>query len=219
MNCMTRTIHKQHERGCGSVFRIMAIFVMVFAWFSDTTPALARFVSSTRTKTFLIPGRTPAALLFAMARKGPRVSGHLAYARTRMKSAVEAQFSKDGRGCRISHVDVNVRFEILIPRAREYASFSPALKRDWRHFRKHLLWHEKQHRRIWMSCLKRLERRLKGIRADTCAHARSIMRGMHRDLLKQCDVRHDRFDRQERKRTRHLPFVRKALGYPARAGS
>ena len=182
-------------------------------------PAHARFITSTRTKTFLVPGRTPAALLAALAKNGPRVSGHLAYARTRMKSTVEAGFVADARGCRISRVDVNVKFEILVPRARDYAAFPPAVKRDWRRFRRHLIWHEKQHRRIWLSCLKRLEKDLRTVRASNCTRARRIMRRLHRAALKRCDRLHDRFDIKERRRTRRMPFVRRALGPAGKAGS
>ncbi len=182
-------------------------------------PAHARFTSSTRTKTFIVPGRTPAAMLAALSKMGPLVDGHRAYARTRMKSTIEATFMPDARGCRISRLNMKVQFEVLVPRARDYAAFPPAVKRDWRRFRRHLIWHEKQHRRIWLSCLKRLEKDLKAVRASNCTRARRIMRRLHRAALKRCDRIHERFDVKERRRTRRMPFVRRALGRIRRAGS
>ncbi|HHN72565.1 MAG TPA: DUF922 domain-containing protein [Thermopetrobacter sp.] len=159
---------------------------------------------------FPVRGQTPTAVVRDLLRSGPLVSGQHAFARTRMKATMEAEFRGVRGDCRVRRLRLRVSFRTLLPRAVSYRRFSPPLRREWRAFVKALRRHENKHQRIWKGCLQDADRRLRRMRASSCGSLDARVKAAFRRILGRCDARHEAFDRSERAKALRLPFVRRA---------
>jgi predicted secreted Zn-dependent protease len=161
---------------------------------------------------FNAAGTTDARLFSAVRAHGPVVSGRHAFARTRMKASVSAKMMRKGGRCAIRKVDFRLKFIIAVPRAAQRKNFSPALSRRWRQFRKHLVWHEKRHRAIWLKCAREAERRIRRLTAASCVSLNRRMKAEYHKAMRECDALHAAFDAREQRAIMRDPFVRAALG-------
>jgi predicted secreted Zn-dependent protease len=175
-------------------------------------PAGAEVAFRTITVPFSVKGATPAAVLKDLRHNGPLVEGRHAFARTRMSAELKARYRGPRGDCRVEKLRLRAKFEIRLPKAREYHRFSPVVKREWRQFVGILARHERAHVRIWQRCLSRAERRMRRLRAASCRHLKKRVHSAFREALRACDQMHERLDHRDVSRTSRIPFVRRALG-------
>jgi len=156
---------------------------------------------------YSVGGDTPEAIYKAMLSRGPRVNGAKAYAAT---SAVSSQDGKllQAASCRIEDYQLKIDFEIKLPKIRNEKVLAPADRNRWKDFTRFLRRHEETHRSIWLGCAADLERKVKSLRAATCAEADKKAASLWETIRKACARKHDAFDAAEQKRLLQHPFVR-----------
>lgn len=195
---------------------VMTVMMSVaLAAFVPPSPAArADVVSSVRVAHFTLSGTSERALLAQFMRRGPKVDGRHAFARTRVRARMRATLAGVPGRCVARRLNLTMRFHILLPRAGDEHRFPPAMKRRWRAFLAHLRRHEERHKRIWLDCGREAERRLKGLRAASCRALNRRMKRIYRAVMARCDARHAAFDAREGRRVLRQPFIRAALRRP-----
>lgn len=190
---------------------IMMILAVLAASGPPSPAAHAGVVSSARVVHFTLSGTSERALLDQFVRRGPKVGGRHAFARTRVRSRMRATLAGVAGRCVARRLKLTMRFQILLPRADEERRFPPAMQRRWRAFLAHLRRHEEHHKRIWLDCGQEAERRLKGLRAASCRALNRRMKRIYHAVMARCDARHAAFDRRESRLVLRQPFIRAAL--------
>ncbi len=174
-------------------------------------------VVSVQHATFPLHATTEAGLLAELRAYGPLVGGRRSFARTRMKSSLSTLFRKTRGGCRVRRQTLRIRYTILLPHALNERHFPKGMKQRWRAFLRHLARHENRHIAIWTGCARNAERRLRRLKATSCAELDRKARATWRRAMRSCDRLHDAFDLKERKTALRLPFLRSALGLDRRS--
>ena len=193
---------------------MMTLAVLVA--FGSPPAAQAGVVSRTGVMHFTLSGTSERALLDQFVRRGPKVGGRHAFARTRVRSRMRATLAGVAGRCVVRRLTLTMRFQILLPRADKERRFPPAMKRRWRAFLAHLRRHEERHKRIWLACGREAERRLKGLHASSCRALNRRMKRIYHAVMARCDARHAAFDARESRLVLRQPFIRAALGRPRR---
>ncbi len=183
--------------------------------FSDTAWTKEGFRKKTHVRYYAISGHDERSLLQQMQRRGPRVGGKPALARTRMQVRYKAQLRKQGGACRMSGFQGEVTYTITLPRLRRPHALNTAIRKRWQHFHKRLRSHEKRHIAIWDDCLRQVRKTLPALRARDCPTLRRKMRGRYRKIMQACGKRHDAFDAHEQHVATSLPFIRTAFSRKA----
>ncbi len=212
---------RKAKRNGGSVMlhRTGAILLLVglLALLQPTLHARAAPVVSVQRATFPLHAMTEAGLLAELRARGPLVGGRRSFARTRMKSSLSTLFRKTPKGCRVRRQTLTLRYTILLPRALNERHFPKGMKQRWRAFLRHLARHENRHITIWTGCARKAERRIRHLKATSCAELDRKARAAWRRAMRSCDRLHDAFDLKERKAALQHPFLRSALGLDRRS--
>jgi len=174
--------------------------------------ARAAPVVTIKRATFALHATTEAGLLAELRARGPLVGGRRSFARTRMKSSLSTLFRKTRTSCRVRRQTLRIHYTMLLPRALNEHRFPKGTKRRWRAFLRHLARHENRHVAIWTSCARLAERRIRRLKAASCAELDRKARTAWRRAMRSCDRLHDAFDLKERKTALKHPFLRSALG-------
>ncbi len=177
-------------------------------------PAAAKPIVKTKYKSYSVPGTSPYALLSYMQTNGPNVNGSHALASTAASIHHKADF-KGTNKCRVKNYRVTMTFEITLPKATQAARMPRKVRSRWKQFVSHAKWHENKHKAIWIGCAKRIERKVRSLRASgNCNAVWSRARALAKVELARCDRLHAAFDRKETKRASRIPLIAQALRSP-----
>ncbi|MGI9372201.1 MAG: DUF922 domain-containing protein [Hyphomicrobiales bacterium] len=170
---------------------------------------------STSYKSYSVPGKSAQQLFAHMSRYGPHANGAPALATTAANFSHGAKLRR-GKGCKLTSYQVSMKFVITLPKARNKSAMPPKLRKRWGQFAAHAKWHEQQHRKIWIRCARKIEKRVRALRPQrSCETAWAKARDIASQELERCDVKHAAFDRKESKRASKLPLIKQALRAPA----
>jgi len=179
--------------------------------FLITGPAAdARPKVKTKTQHYRVDGSDAAAIVSSMMKQHRLLGGHGRVGRTKMKRRIEWEFTESKKSCRVKRHAIRLDFTTQLPRHRSEKRLRRSLRKDWRAFAKHVKWHEGQHRKIWLSCARRAEKKVNRARARTCGQLLKKLERIYKRSNAACDKRHARFDAKETRRLGRHPLIRRA---------
>jgi predicted secreted Zn-dependent protease len=166
----------------------------------------AKPVQTTKYTYYTIGGDTAVEVYNAMIRKGPKVNGAKAYA------ATSATTTQDGKllqtsSCQVKDYRLKLDFVIKLPKIKNEKVLPAADRSRWKQFSAFLKTHEETHRSIWLGCAADLERKVKAIKAKSCADADRKATQLWERARAACSKKHNAFDAAEQKKLMRHPFV------------
>jgi predicted secreted Zn-dependent protease len=170
----------------------------------------ARPKVKTKTQHYRVDGSDAAAIVSSMMKRHRLLGGHGRVGRTKMKRRIEWEFSETKKSCRVKSHTIRLDFTTQLPRHRSEKRLRRSLRKDWRAFAKHVKWHESQHRKIWLSCARRAEKKVNRARARNCGQLLKKLERIYKRSNAACDKRHARFDAKETRRLGRHPLIRRA---------
>lgn len=170
-------------------------------------PGHAKPSFSTKYTYYLVGGDSVEDIYRAMLSKGPRVNGAKAYAATTATSSQDGKL-RQAKSCQIEDYRLKIDFVIKLPKIRNEKILPASDRNRWTQFSAFLKKHEETHRSIWLDCAADLDRKVRAIKASTCAGADAKASKLWEQTRAACSKRHDAFDKAEQKKLMQHPFVR-----------
>ena len=184
---------------CGRVLRGFLVLVVAAGFLADSVSASAGVTSTTSTRYYNVSGTSRASLARKMRSNPFRGDRGGAVANIRPKYSLSVKTQKSGSTCRVSAVNLKVRFVLTLPRAKESAMAS-GTRSAWRSFVSFARRHEQRHRSIYLQCSRNFAAKAKRLKGSSCGALKSQARRLLSTENRACDRRHRAFDRAERGR-------------------
>jgi predicted secreted Zn-dependent protease len=163
-----------------------------------------------KTQHYRVDGSDAAAIVSSMMKQHRLLGGQGRVGRTKMKRRIEWSFSETRKSCRVKSHTVRLDFTTQLPLHKSEKRLRGSLRKQWRAFARHVKWHEGQHRKIWLSCARKTEKRVNRTRAGTCAQLLKKLERIYKASNAACDKRHARFDARETRKLGKHPLIRRA---------
>lgn len=173
-----------------------------------TAEATAGITSSTVTRYYGVGGTSKGSLATKMRSNPFRGDNGGAVANIRPKYALKVSTAPSGGTCRVTDIDLDVRFVMTLPRANEGA-MAPGTRASWRSFVGFARRHEATHRSIYLQCARNFMVKARQFSGAGCAALQSRVRQLLNAEDRACDRRHAAFDRSERRRLAGQPLFRR----------
>jgi predicted secreted Zn-dependent protease len=100
-----------------------------------------------------------------------------------------------GGVCRPASVDLNIRFDMVLPKATQASAMSPVTLAAWDSFAAFARRHEETRRSIYLKCASEFVARAMRLAASSCASLEANIRGLLEAEKHACDGRQDDFAR------------------------
>ena len=170
--------------------------------------AAAGIRSSTTTRYYSVGGTTKVSLASRMRSNPFRGDNGGAVANIRPKYSLKVSTSPSGGTCRVTDVDLAIRFVMTLPRANE-AGMATGARASWRSFVAFARRHEATHRSIYLQCARNFLAKARALSGASCAGLQARARQLLNAEDRACDRRHAAFDRSERRRLAGQPLFRR----------
>lgn len=154
-----------------------------------------------------VSGSTAASLHRTLAVPTGFFSRERSYANIVMKPNIRGVFVP-GKRCRTRGFAIDAAFTVRLPRARKGASIPKGLRRKLNKFISFAKRHELTHRRIFIGCIRRAERRIRAVRVRSCDRYGTRIGQILKKEVATCQRLNARFDRSERSRLNRHPLIR-----------
>lgn len=187
------------RRFAGRALRCTGIAVIAAAFLSDGMVAFAGVTSSTSNRYYNVSGTSKATLARKMRSNPFRGDGGRAVANIRPNYSLNVVTKQTGSTCKVATVDLNIRFTLTLPRAKE-AAMSEGTRSVWRSFVSFARRHEQRHRTIYLQCARNFVTKAQRLSGASCSTLKAKARRMLASEERACDKRHAAFDRSERRR-------------------
>ena len=173
---------------------------------SFASAALAGVTSKTNYRYFTVHGSSPASIYHAMTRDSSPVDDRRTIANTEYSISSSAMKSK-GSPCRVTGIDVNVTYDIHLPRLAGEGALSPGERRDWRSFVAYLKGHEDHHRALWMACVARYSSNLQSLIGTGCDNIDARMDARWSGPERICRAENDNYSAYAMRLVQAQPFM------------
>jgi len=183
----------------------VAAVVVAFSFTADSLTALAGVTSTTSHRYYNVSGSSQATLARTI-RSNP-FRGEVA--NIRPKYALDVATRKTGNTCKVTNVNLSIRFVLTLPRANEGA-MSASTRSVWRNFVSFARHHEERHRAIYLQCAQNFAAKAQRLSGSDCAGLKAKVQRLLNAEDRACDRRHAAFDRSERRRLSSQPLFRTA---------
>jgi len=193
------------RRFAGGTLRAVAATVVAIALSANSLTAFAGVTSTTSQRYYNVSG-TSQATLARTIRSNP-FRGEVA--NIRPEYALDVATKKAGNTCRVTSVNLSIRFVLTLPRANEGA-MSASTRSVWRNFVSFARRHEERHRAIYLQCARNFAAKAERLSGASCAGLKAKARRLLDAEDRACDRRHAAFDRSEGRRLRSQPLFRTA---------
>lgn len=203
------TIAFAGHRFAGGTLRAVAISVVAIAVAADSLTAFAGVTSTTSHRYYSVSGTSQTTLAKRMRSNPFRGDGGRAVANIRPKYALNVTTKKSGQSCRLTNVNLNIRFVLTLPRANEGA-MSASTRSRWRSFVSFARRHEERHRAIYLQCARNFAAKAQRLSGSSCSGLKAKAQRLLNAEDRACDRRHAAFDRSERRRLASQPLFRTA---------
>lgn len=162
-------------------------------------PAVAGVRSSSVTHAYKVPGTTAKGVVSYMLRN-PFPGDHgAAFANIRPKYRLSVASRPSGGNCRVDDVNVDIRFVITLPEARDANRMSRKTRSAWQSFAAFARRHEEAHRASYLSCAKSFVAAARRERAESCHALDARIRRMFEEAKRDCEAKQTAFDRQQKR--------------------
>ncbi len=153
-------------------------------------PVQTRF----HTRAYAVGGGTAGEILGSLLSAGPRVGNDAFFGLTEAEMDLHFRTVESDGACELRAARVLLDLTVTLPEWEAPRDPDPALARDWRQFRRALVRHENEHRRIAVRGADELYRAVQGLRRSTCAEADAEGRRRVDQLQAEVEAAHRRFD-------------------------
>jgi predicted secreted Zn-dependent protease len=161
-------------------------------------PAVAGVRTTSVTHAYKVPGTTAKGVVTYMLRN-PFPGDHGgAFANIRPKYKLSVSSRSSGGLCRAKSVDVDIRFVITLPEARDIKRMSAKTRSAWRSFAAFARRHEETHRQSYIGCANSFVTAARREKAESCHALDARIRRMFEQAKRGCEARQSAFDRQQR---------------------
>ncbi len=183
---------------CKQVVRRLTAAGVVFGLVA-MLPAVAGVRSSSETRAYKVPGTTAKAVVSYMLRNPFRGDHGGAFANIRPRYKLSVSSRSSGGVCRAMDVDVEIRFVITLPEARDINRMSAKTRSAWRSFAAFAHRHEETHRQSYIGCANRFVAAAMREKAESCHALDAGIRRMFEKSKRDCEARQSGFDRQQKR--------------------
>lgn len=161
-------------------------------------PAMAGVRTTSVTQSYRVPGTTAKSVVTYMLRH-PFPGDHGgAFANIRPHYRLSVDTRQSGGMCRARDVDLDVRFVVTLPVARDFDKMSARTRAAWRSFADFARRHEDAHRISYIGCANRFVAAARRETARTCRALESTIRRMLQQAKRDCEAKQTAFDRRQR---------------------
>ena len=175
-------------------------------------PCLAPARADTVYSHYEIEGSDALDIMRAITERGPNVHGVNAVASIRAEFEYSHDDVRSANQCRAANFRIKASFHIRLPRLADEEALSPETRKAWQAFYAHARWHEEEHRRIHLACVRQTERDAAALPAfSDCEALRRAIEELREASLAQCRLKHQAFDQSEARRFPRLPMVQEAM--------
>jgi predicted secreted Zn-dependent protease len=171
---------------------------------------LAQPHQTTKYSYYSIQGDTPGSIYATMIKRGPRVGGVKAYAKTLAVSTPYVQILQ-GKTCKLQSFSLNFSFDINLPKLKNESAVTGRTKAEWKSFARFLKTHEETHRRIWLAYGSALEAKVRNIKAGSCAELAGKIIKLREQMTASCNREQEAFDAAQQRVLLQQPFVKLVL--------
>ena len=182
--------------------------LLVSAFVCESVPAQPH--QATKYSYYAIQGDSPASIYATMIKRGPRVGGVKAYAKTLAVSTPSVQILQ-GKTCKLQSFSLNFNFDITLPKLQNENAITGRTKTEWRNFARFLKTHEETHRKIWLAYGSALEAKVRNIKAGSCAELASRIIYLRQQMAASCNREQEAFDAAQQHVLLQQPFVKLVL--------
>jgi predicted secreted Zn-dependent protease len=158
-------------------------------------PAGAGVRSSTVVEGYRVGGSTPAGLVSFMRNHPYSADNGDAVAHITPNYSLAIGTKEAGGVCRPSRVDLNVRFDMVLPKATDAAAMSSVTLAAWNSFAAFARQHEETHRTIYLQCASDFVTKAMRVAAGSCISLEANIRSLLESEKRACDLRQNAFDR------------------------
>jgi len=197
------------HRFSGGTLRAVAATVAAIVLSANSLAAFAGVTSTTSQRYYNVSGTSQATLARTIRSNPFRGDSGGAVANIRPKYALDVATKKAGNTCRVTNVNLSIRFVLTLPRANESA-MSASTRTVWRSFVSFARRHEEGHRAIYLQCARNFAAKAQRLSASNCAGLKAKAQRLLDAEDRACDRRHAAFDRSEGRRLRSQPLFRTA---------
>jgi predicted secreted Zn-dependent protease len=169
-------------------------------------PAMAGMTVTSDIRYYHVGGSTAESLARSM-RDNPIEGDHgAAVANVRPQYRLDIDARQVGQVCRVTDVDLDIRFLTTLPQADE-GGMSPRARAYWRGFVAFAARHEGTHKAIYQQCARAFVIRARRLADRTgCGSIQAEARRLFEASKQACETRQAAFDRREAPRLRRLPL-------------
>lgn len=192
-----------------STLRAACITAIAITFLTDGLTAVAGITSTTSHRYYTVSGTSQSTLARKMKSNPFRGDRGGAVANIRPKYSLKVDTSQSGGTCKVTNVNLNVRFTLTLPRANEGA-MSSGTRSVWRSFVSFARAHEQRHRAIYLQCARNFVAKAQRLSGSSCAGLKAQAQRLLNAEDRACDRRHAAFDRSERRRLTSQPLFRTA---------
>lgn len=186
--------------------RLLSVLLLVIA---AGAPARAGKYT-TRYSYYAVSGSTAASLHRSLVVPTGFFSSEQSYANIVMKPKIRG-FFVPGKRCRTRGFAIDAIFTVRLPRVRPGVAIPKGLRAKLNRFIAFAKRHELTHRRIYIGCMRRAERRIHAVRTSSCNRYGEQVEKILRREVAACQRLNARFDRSERARLHRQPLIRAVL--------
>ena len=173
-------------------------------------PVVGQPHHATKYSYYAIQGDTPVSIYATMIKRGPRVGGVKAYAKTLAVSTPSVKIIQ-GKTCQIQAFALNFNFEISLPKLKNESAITGRTKAEWLSFARFLKTHEETHRAIWLAYGSALESKVRGLKAKSCSELASRIIKLRQQMSAACNRKQEAFDTAQQRVLLQQPFVKLVL--------
>jgi predicted secreted Zn-dependent protease len=145
---------------------------------------------------YTVRGSTGREISASLEENAPRRHGHPAYGLTNWSLSWRFSLRRTAGACRPADPRVRAEIEIVLPRWRGEAEAGGVLAFEWGKFRRDVVEHEAEHRRLVLEAAREIMERIGRVRGLTCDLARRRADRAAEEIVAEYERRHRRFDRE-----------------------
>lgn len=127
---------------------------------------------------------------------------------TQRVGQIKGKMVQGKKRCRVKGFSIPSNYTVRLPKLTGSARLDKKSRARFVSFQKYLRWHEFQHRSIWIGCLRRMEKKARGLRAKTCPVLDAKIAQAFTAEVGRCRRLNARFDQRERKRVNSHIFIK-----------
>jgi predicted secreted Zn-dependent protease len=187
-----------------------AVFTGLLALVLVGESAIAQPRQTTKYTYYAIQGNTPVSIYATMIKRGPRVGGVKAYAKTLAVSTPSVIIAQ-GKTCKVQNFSLNFNFDINLPKLQNAGAITGRTKAEWQSFASFLKTHEETHRKIWLAYGSAFEAKVARLKAASCADMATKIINLREQMAASCNKEQEAFDSAQQRVLLQQPFVKLVL--------